>query len=368
MRLYHLENLAFEIFGGSHDESIGVIAEGLPAGASFDLIKLYAFLKRRAPGRNVFSTSRKESDLPEFVSGVALNENRATLTDGTFQAIIRNTGAHSGDYAFVNRYPRPSHADFAAIRKYGKDVDLQGGGHFSGRLTAPLCVLGGICKQLLEQKNIFLGAHLYAAGGVYDAAFDPTDPRLPVYGEDAFPVLDRASGEKMQEIILQAKAGGDSVGSVIECAAVGLPAGLGEHMFRSMESRLSQMIFAIPAVKGIEFGSGFACAAMTGSECNDPFRTDGVRVFTETNHSGGIQGGMTNGMPLLLRVAVKPTPSIAKEQKTVDLAEMKNAMLKIQGRHDPCIGVRAVAAVEAAVSVALLDALLDERRNEDGSR
>lgn len=363
MQLYHLENIALEIYGGSHDEAIGVIAEGLPVGASFDLTALNAFLKRRAPGRNAFSTSRRESDLPEFTRGVSVNGEAGVLTEETFEAVICNSNTRSSDYSTVTRIPRPSHADYAAIQKYGGDVDLRGGGHFSGRLTAPLCVLGGICKQLLEQQGIFLGAHLYAVGDVYDTPLDPVDPRIPVYDEDAFPVLDPAAGDKMQQVILEAKARGDSVGSVIECAASGLPAGLGEHMFRSAESRIAQMIFAIPAVKGIEFGSGFACGNMYGSKCNDPFRTDGTRVFTETNHSGGVQGGMTNGMPLILRIAVKPTPSIAMEQKSVDLIEMKNTTLKIQGRHDPCIGTRAVAAAEAALAVALLDMTLDKRRD-----
>ncbi len=356
-------NLKISIYGGSHDVEIGVKMDGFPRDFAVDTDVLQAFLARRAPGGNDLSTPRKESDKPLFLAGL---EN-GTTTGGTLHAAIRNENARSSDYSFVYDTPRPGHADFAALQKYGRSVDLRGGGRFSGRLTAPLCIAGGIALQYLATKGILIGAHVASVADVSDARFDVTvdEARLKALTSMPFPLLDREKEAQMRERILTARAEGDSVGGVVECAVVGLPTGLGEHMFDGVEGRVASILFSIPAVKGVEFGDGFAAATMRGSENNDVFRTDGKRVFTATNHCGGILGGMTNGMPLVFRAAFKPTPSIAKEQDTVSLSRMENTTLKIGGRHDPCVVLRAVPVVEAAAALAVLDLLLDPIRKED---
>ena len=247
--------------------------------------------------------------------------------------------------------------------KYGKDVDLRGGGHFSGRLTAPLCVAGAICIQLLEQRGIYIGAHLYSVGNQKDLPFDEinlSSADICALHESDFPVVNAECGKKMSEEILCAKADGDSVGATIECAAIGLPAGLGEHMFSGVENRISSIVFGIPAVKGIEFGNAFECAKKRGSDSNDTFYTDGQKIYTKTNNCGGILGGMTSGMPLIFRAAMKPTPSIACEQDSVDMNTMTNVKLSVGGRHDPCVAVRAVPVFEAATAIAIFDMLLDK--------
>ena len=353
-----LRNLHLEIYGGSHDDKIGVRLIGLPAGEKIDTDELHAFLARRAPGSTKYGTRRKEADTPHFLSGM---END-TLTGEMLEAVIYNTNMRSGDYPAIPDVPRPSHADFAAIMKYGDAVDLRGGGHFSGRLTAPLCIAGGIARQILARQGIRIGAHIASVGDVQDRTFDPiavSDADFEAVLSHDFPVLDPDIGEKMKALIDEVRMDCDSVGGVIECAAIGLKPGLGEHMFWGMENRISHLLFGVPAVKGIEFGEGFAIAKMRGSEANDPFATDGKRIFTTSNHSGGIQGGMTNGMPLLFRCAIKPTPSIAKEQNSVSLSRMENTKLVIGGRHDPCIAPRAVPVIEAVAALAILDALLD---------
>ena len=353
-----LRNLHLEIYGGSHDEKIGVRLIGLPAGEKIDTDELHAFLARRAPGSTKYGTRRKEADTPHFLSGM---END-TLTGEMLEAVIYNTNMRSGDYPAVPDVPRPSHADFAAIMKYGDAVDLRGGGHFSGRLTAPLCIAGGIARQILARQGIRIGAHIVSVGNVQDRTFDPiavSDADFEAVLSHDFPVLDPDIGERMKALIDEVRMDCDSVGGVIECAAIGMKPGLGEHMFWGMENRISHLLFGVPAVKGVEFGEGFAIAKMRGSEANDPFATDGERIFTATNHSGGIQGGMTNGMPLLFRCAIKPTPSIAKEQNSVSLSRMENTTLTIGGRHDPCIAPRAVPVIEAVAALAILDALLD---------
>ena len=331
---------------------------GFPKGMTLDSAALCAFLARRAPNGGAFSTPRLESDLPEFLTGLTDG-----VTDGgEIHARILNTNAHSSDYAFVYDTPRPGHADYAALQKYGSSVDLRGGGHFSGRLTAPLCIAGGMALQYLAAHGITVGAHIAAIHGIEDARFDPVTVNadtLNALKGSPFPVLCEAAAEAMQNEITTARTAADSVGGVIECAAVGLPTGLGEHMFDGVEGRLASLLFSIPAVKGVEFGAGFGAADLFGSENNDPFVTDGKTVRTKTNNAGGILGGMTSGMPLVLRVAFKPTPSIAREQETVSLSRMENTTLKIGGRHDPTVVVRAVPVVEAAVALALLDLLLD---------
>ena len=354
------KNIRLTIYGGSHDDHIGVIAEGLPQGFAFDTDELLHFLKRRAPGQNSLSTPRKEADLPEFLSGVDGN----TIVGESLHAIIRNTSQRSSDYNNLSFVPRPSHADFAARCKYGDAVDLRGGGHFSGRLTAPLCIVGGICLQYLKSRGIRIGAHVAAIGDVRDIPFDAVtvgEKDFSLLAErEQFPVLDEQKGAQMRTLIEAARAAGDSIGGIIECAAVGLPAGLGEHMFDGVENRIASIMFGIPAIKGIEFGLGFDGIPMRGSEYNDAFVTDGTRITTRTNHVGGILGGMTNGMPCVFRVAMKPTPSIFLEQDSVDMVTMTPVKLNIKGRHDPCVVLRAVPVIEAAAAIAITDLLLDE--------
>ena len=358
------KNINITVYGGSHDAEIGVIAKGLPAGLAFSEKELSALMQRRAPGRNAYSTPRKEADEPIFLSGVTFEDDACVLNGEEIHAVIRNTNQRSSDYTATAFVPRPSHADFAARMKYGEAVDLRGGGHFSGRLTAPLCIIGGICLQELAARGIHIAAHIDSIGGISDDRFDAVSVSEEEFAllkeREDFPVLNAQSGDEMRTLIEEVRAEGDSVGGVIECAAIGLPAGLGEHMFDGVENRLSQILFGIPAVKGVEFGNGFACATLRGSQNNDAFAIDGGRIVTKTNRAGGILGGMTSGMPLVFRVAIKPTPSIAMEQESVDMISMQPTRLAIKGRHDPCIVPRAIPVVEAVTAIALLDLLLDE--------
>ncbi len=354
------KNINISVYGGSHDDAIGVRATGLPSGFKFSSSELCAFMARRAPGQNSFSTTRREPDVPEFLSGVTED---GTLDGSELHAIIRNTNQRSSDYNNLSFVPRPSHADLAARQKYGEGVDLRGGGHFSGRLTAPLCIVGGICLQYLHSRGIDIRAHIYSVADVTDTPFDPvnvgtSDFRL-LDGRQDFPVLDTARGEDMKSRIDAARLDGDSVGGIIECAAIGLPAGLGEHMFDGMENRISAAMFAIPALKGIEFGNGFDCTRLRGSQNNDAIVIRDGKIQTRTNNCGGILGGMSNGMPLVFRVAMKPTPSIFCPQDSVDMVSMTPVKLQIEGRHDPCVVLRAVPVVEAVCAIALCDILLD---------
>ncbi len=330
------QNIRMTIFGESHSAAVGVTLEGIPAGQRIDLDQLQAFLDRRAPGQDRYSTPRKEADRPEFLCG---------LKDGTtcgtpLTAVIRNTNAVSSDYEAIADTPRPGHADYTAEVKYGGYQDKAGGGHFSGRLTAPLCIAGGIALQILEREGIRIEAKVVSIHGV------------------------SGSGEEMLAEIEKAKAEGDSVGGIVECVAEGLPAGLGDPMFDGMENRIASLVFGIPAVKGVEFGEGFGAASLKGSENNDAFLIQGGKLITKSNHAGGILGGITTGMPLVFRAAFKPTPSIAKEQDTVDLKTGENVKISVPGRHDPCIVRRAVPVVEAAAAVAILDALLERKKQE----
>ena len=347
------ENLRLSIFGQSHSAAIGVTIEGIPAGNELDLQALSQFLARRAPGRSSLSTPRKEADEPEFLSGLVGNVTcGAPLT-----AIIRNTNTRSGDYAGLRVLPRPGHADYTAAVKYGGAQDVAGGGHFSGRLTAPMCIAGGVCLQLLAREGITVLSRIASIGPVEDRGeLTQSTAHKP------FPVVDDAQGEAMQACIAAARDAHDSVGGVIEVAVLGLPAGLGEPMFGGMENRISAVVFGIPAVKGIEFGAGFSAARLRGSENNDAYRMENGRVRTRTNHCGGILGGITNGMPLTFRAAVKPTPSIFLPQQSVNLETLELQQLCIQGRHDPCIVPRAVPCMEAAAAIAVYDALLARRK------
>ena len=346
-------HLKLSIFGQSHGPAIGMTLDGIPAGLPVDTDALNVFLARRAPGQGAYATARKEADSPEFLSGIV----EGFTCGAPIAAIIRNQNTRSGDYAELKDTPRPGHADLTAQIKYGGYQDVAGGGHFSGRLTAPLCIAGGLCKQWLERKGIRIAARLFSVGNITDTPMDATAPDLDAIAT-GFPVTDTQIGEKMQEAIAAAKADGDSLGGVIECFATGLPAGLGDPMFEGLESRIAQIVFGIPAVKGVEFGAGFAATQMRGSENNDPILLADSKPVTATNHAGGILGGISNGMPLQFRVAIKPTPSIAKEQTSISLSNNEQKSLMIHGRHDPCIAPRAVPVVEAAAAIALYDAWL----------
>lgn len=347
------EYLKLSIFGQSHGTAIGACLDGIPAGLPVDMDALAAFLGRRAPGRNAYSTPRKEADAPEILAGIV----DGFTCGAPIAAVIRNTNTRSGDYDNLKDCPRPGHADYTAQIKYGGYQDTAGGGHFSGRLTAPLCIAGGLCKQWLEREGIYICAHIAAIAGIHDRPFDPVNPEIRAIRAD-FPVLEETQGAEMREKIEEARSMGDSVGGIVECAVVGLPAGLGEPMFGGMEGRLAQILYGIPAVKGVEFGDGFGVADRLGSENNDPFRIVEGKVVTTTNHCGGILGGITDGMPLLFRAAFKPTPSISKPQESVSLSDLENRELIVKGRHDPCIVPRAVPVVEAAAAIALMDILL----------
>ena len=358
MSSYLGKNLHVSIFGQSHSEAIGVSVDGLPAGEQVDLEELDRFLQRRAPGRSDTSTPRKEADKPRILCG---------LVDGVtcgapLAAVIENTNTRSRDYDRLKDVPRPGHADYTAQVRYGGFQDVRGGGHFSGRLTAPLCVAGGIALQILARRGIQVAAHILSVAEIADRPFDPMGEQGEVLDRvrrAPFPVLEEKAGERMRKAILEAREQRDSVGGVVECIAAGLPAGVGDPMFGGMESRLAAALFGIPAVKGVEFGAGFGAARMRGSEHNDPYQLQDGRITTMTNHAGGILGGITNGMPLVFRCAFKPTPSIAREQDSVSLSRLEPEKLSVEGRHDPCIVPRAVPVVEAAAALVLLDVLLD---------
>lgn len=349
------ENLRVHIFGESHGPAVGVTVEGIPAGEAVDLAELQRFLDRRAPGRNAWSTPRKEADVPEFLSG--LREGKTCGTPLT--AILKSANTRSGDYDALRDVPRPGHADYTAWVKYGESRDSRGGGHFSGRLTAPLCVAGGICLQLLAREGITIISRVAAIGGVRDEG-----ELTASTAEKAFHTVSDSAGEAMRSAIAAARAEGDSLGGVIECAVLGLPAGLGDPMFDGMENRIAAAVFGVPAVKGIEFGAGFTAAGLRGSENNDAFSVENGRIITESNHCGGILGGITDGMPLTFRAAVKPTPSIARPQQSVDLNTGEIVPLTVTGRHDPCIVPRAVPCLEAAAAIAVYDALLARRKEQ----
>ncbi len=346
------EKLKLTIFGQSHGAAIGMTLNGIPAGLPVDFDALQDFLNRRAPGHGDISTPRKEADIPEFLSGIM----DGFTCGAPISAIIPNTNTRSGDYSELKDCPRPGHADYTAQVKYGQHHDIAGGGHFSGRLTAPYCIAGGLCKQWLESKGIRIAARLYSIAGILDAPMDDCNPDLDAIGK-AFPVVSEKAGRLMRQAIFAAKADGDSVGGIIECFVTGLPAGLGGPLFEGLEGKIAQAVYAIPAVKGVEFGAGFGCSKLKGSENNDAYTVENGVVRTKTNHCGGILGGITNGMPLVFRVAVKPTPSIFKEQESVSLSRMENTTLQVKGRHDPCIAPRAVPVVEAAAAIALYDLL-----------
>ena len=345
------EKVKITIFGQSHSEAIGVVIDGLPAGKKLDMDKISGFMSRRAPGRNKFSTARKEADLPEIISG---------LVDGVtcgapLCAVIKNGDTRSKDYENLRTVPRPAHSDFAAFFKHNGFNDIRGGGNFSGRMTAPLCFAGAVCMQYLEDEGIEIGAHIEKIGGVKDKRFDPVNVDFSLVRGKDFPVIDDSCGEVMLEKIEEARLEADSVGGVIECAVTGLPVGIGEPMFDGIENVISQAVFAVPAVKGIEFGSGFEGADLKGSENNDSFSSNDGKFVTDTNNHGGILGGISSGMPVVFRVAMKPTPSIGKVQKSVNLITREEEEVCVHGRHDPCVVPRAVPCIEAAAAIAIMN-------------
>lgn len=353
------KNIIVSIFGQSHSNAIGVTIDGLPAGFKIDMLELSDFLKRRAPGSSQYATPRKETDLPEFLSGIVDN----TTCGAPLTAIIKNTNTRPDDYKNLSDVPRPGHADYTSQIKYNGFQDPTGGGHFSGRLTAPLCIAGGICLQILKEKGIHIGAHISKVDKFKDIPYDPCnvskDDLKKSLGK-ALPVIDNEAEKDMSELILSHKTQGNSVGGIIECAVIGLPVGIGNPMFDGLENKISQCIFGIPAIKGIEFGAGFNVSEMTGLENNDSFYIDeNGNIKTKTNNHGGILGGISSGMPLIFRVAVKPTPSISIQQDSISFSKKENTLLEIKGRHDPCILPRAVPCIEAAAAIAIYDTLLD---------
>lgn len=343
------------VFGESHASAIGVTVDGLPAGTPVNEAYIQSLLDLRAPGKSDTATRRKEPDKAEFLSGV----KDGYTCGGSVAAIIRNTDTRSGDYASLEGKPRPSHADYPAMVKYGNAIDRRGGGQFSGRLTAPLVIAGGIVLPLLEQKGIRIAAHIASVGNVSDTAFDTLDDQpelMQKLNAMPFAVIDENAGESMRSCIRAAAAEGDSVGGTIECKVTGLPVGTGSPMFDGIENTISRAVFAVPAVKGIEFGVGFDGVTLRGSAYNDAYYYDkNGNVRTRTNHAGGICGGMATGMPVIFRVCVKPTPSISREQDTVDMNAHENSKIIIHGRHDPCIVPRAVSVIRAVTALALYE-------------
>lgn len=345
------------VFGQSHSQAIGCVLDGIPAGIKLDEERIAAFMARRAPGKNAISTARKEADRPHIISGVV----NGVTCGAPICAVIENSDTRSGDYDKLRMLPRPAHSDFAAFMKHNGFNDIRGGGNFSGRMTAPLCFAGAVCIQILESKGIHVGAHIASIGLTDDERFDPvnvTKEELDSVKAKNLPVIDDEKGEKMVSAIGKARSEGDSLGGTVECAVIGMPAGIGDPIFDGMENKISSIIFGIPAVKGIEFGSGFDGSRLKGSENNDEFISVNGEIKTKTNNHGGILGGISSGMPVIFRCAFKPTPSIAKEQQTVNIMTGETEALVIGGRHDPCIVQRAVPCVEAAAAVAIADFIL----------
>ncbi|MDE7360584.1 MAG: chorismate synthase [Oscillospiraceae bacterium] len=361
MASFYSGGISVSLFGESHGKGIGMVIDGLPAGDPIDLEKIGAFMARRAPKKDGTSTTRSEKDIPEILSGIF--EGRTTGTP--LAAVIYNTDQHSGDYGNISHIARPAHADYTGFLRYNGANDPRGGGHFSGRITAPLCFAGAVCAQILEQRGIITGAHIQSIKGVSDERFDPVNVTADVLERvksRPFPTLSENAETEMREVINAARMDLNSVGGVVECAAVGFPAGIGSPMMDGLENIISRLVFAIPAVKGIEFGNGFGCADVFGSENNDEFAVQNGKIVTKTNNHGGILGGISSGMPIIFRAAFKPTPSISRPQNSVDFKDMTEQELVIKGRHDPCVVPRAVPCVEAALNIALVSALLENPR------
>ena len=350
------KHIKISVFGESHGAGIGVVIDGLPAGEKIDTEEILRQMARRAPGNDKAATPRKEGDIPELLSGM-LND---TTTGAPLCAVIRNTNTRSQDYGNIMSRPRPSHADYTGYIRYGGFNDVSGGGHFSGRLTAPIVFAGALCRQILARRGIKIAAHIASIGDIHDSRFDGTDipdELMDRLSSVTFGLIDTSKEAAMRLLIENCRLSGDSIGGTIECAVTGVPAGAGSPMFYGVENVISSVVFGIPAVKGIEFGSGFEGSRLKGSQNNDEFYYDGDVVKTRTNRHGGILGGISSGMPIIFRTAIKPTPSISIPQKTVDLTEKKDSPLEIHGRHDPCITVRAVPVIESAAALAVINLL-----------
>ena len=343
------------VFGESHSEAIGVVIDNLPAGMQLDMAEIEREMARRAPNGGEFSTPRKEGDKVDIVSGYFEGKTTGTPLCG----IIRNTNTKSSDYAQLKSVFRPGHSDYGYYLKSGGNNDYRGGGHSSGRLTATLVFAGAICKQLLRKQGITIGAHILSVKDVNDKPFglDITKEQLEKLTCNILPLNDESVAEDIRNTVLSARSEGDSVGGVIECAAVGLKGGVGAPFFDSIESHLASLLFSVPAVKGVQFGKGYELTKMYGSQANDPFRYKDGKVVTTTNNNGGILGGLSTGMPIVFNVAIKPTPSIFKPQDTIDVSKGENTVLSLKGRHDPCIVVRAVPVIEAVCAMAIYDLL-----------
>lgn len=378
------KNVRISVWGGSHEPAIGVDITGIPVGTEIDMDKLTAFLRRRAPGNSIFATRRKEPDIPLPLSGLepcsihrsdAVQSDtvsngdpsgkRMLVTDNTISLEIRNTDTRSADYRALRTVPRPGHADYTARLRYGDSLNMAGGGPFSARMTAPLCIAGGIAMQILERQGITIGGHIYSIADARDEPFDPTAVNAGLLNDlktKDMAVISRSAKLEMQKRIWLAMEDRDSVGGVVEVCGLNIPAGIGGAMYDGLESTLAPLFFGIPAVKGVEFGAGFAATLLRGSQNNDAFYYEGDTVKTRTNNHGGILGGITTGMPLIARLAFKPTPSIAKEQASVDLYRKENTTLRVKGRHDPCVVMRAVPIAEAAMALGLLDCIMEVKR------
>ena len=346
------EKIKISVFGESHGNGIGVVIDGLPAGVKIDMDSVLTQMSRRAPGKDRTATPRKESDLPKVLSGMLGD----TLTGAPLCAVIENTNTRNGDYGNLLSCPRPGHSDYTAFVKYNGANDIRGGGHFSGRITAPIVFAGSICRQILAQKGIKIAAHINSIGNVCDEPFNPVDiddNLIDRLNNSSFALIDNSVEEKMRDEVEDARMSLDSIGGTIECAVTGIEAGIGEPMFDGVEGIIAKAVFGVPAIKGVEFGKGFELSRMRGSQSNDPFRYKDGKVVTESNNCGGILGGITNGMPIIFRAAVKPTPSIAQKQKSVDLQKKENTELEVHGRHDPCIVPRAVPVIEAVTAIAI---------------
>jgi len=348
------KKVKYSIFGESHGRGIGITIDGLPSGISLNMDFINNEMQRRAPGRDELSTKRSEGDKVEILSGYFNGHTTGT----PLCAVIFNENQKSADYDKLKDLARPGHADFTGKVKYSGFNDYRGGGHFSGRITAPLVFAGAVAKQILFQKGILIGSHILSIGDVFDNYFDGVNLKnqlLIDVSKKRFPVIDDAKGLEMKNIILKAKEEMDSVGGIIEAAILDLPCGLGEPFFDSIESNLAQLLFSVPAVKGVEFGEGFEITKVLGSKANDiPYMNKGS-VCMRTNNNGGINGGISNGMPIVVRVAMKPTPSIAKLQNTIDMGTYQNSEVSITGRHDPCIVLRALPVIEACAAMSILD-------------
>lgn len=351
------KNIKLSIFGESHGEAIGCVIDGLPSGVRLDMDKIYLDMSRRAPGKDKTATPRLEKDIPHILSGVL----DSVTTGAPLAMIIENTNTKSGDYSNLLTVPRPSHSDYPAYVKYGGNNDIRGGGHFSGRLTAPLVFAGAVAKQILGEKGITIGAHIAQIGSARDEMLDKNNISADLLNQltsKSFSVISKDAEENMRAVVEKARMSLDSVGGAVECAVVGLPVGIGSNMFSTVESHLSSILFGIPAVKGVQFGAGFDFAEMTGSQANDGYRIKDGAVSLVSNNNGGVLGGMTTGAPLVLSVVIKPTPSISQPQQSVNLQTMTDETLVIHGRHDPCIVPRAVPVVEAAVALGILDLMM----------